>query len=125
MNANAYNITIRQIEVDGQQLFEARVRELPDVVDFGDTWEEAYELAVDTIETTAEIMAERGRQMPDPAAVEDNYSGRITLRVPKTLHRRLAEQSSIEGISLNQYLVSLLAFHTGTTFTSRDSAQHL
>ncbi|QKK02911.1 MAG: toxin-antitoxin system HicB family antitoxin [Pseudomonadota bacterium] len=125
MNAHSYNITIRQIEVDGQELFEARVRELPDVLDFGDTWEEAYELAVDTIQTTAEIMTERGRSMPEPAAVEDDYSGRITLRVPKTLHRRLAEQSGTEGISLNQYLVSLLAFHAGTTFASQDSARNL
>jgi len=118
MNAQSYNITIRQIEVDGQELFEARVRELPDVLDFGDTWEEAYELAVDTIETTAEIMSARGRRMPEPAAVEDDYSGRVTLRVPKALHRRLAEQAQHESISLNQYLVSLLAFHAGTSYTA-------
>lgn len=116
MNANSYNISVRQIEVDDQELFEARVRELPDVVDFGETWQEAYELAVDTIETTAEIMAEQGRRMPEPAAVEDDYSGRVTLRVPKTLHRRLAEQAESENISLNQYLVSLLAYHAGTHY---------
>ena len=116
MNAHLYNITIRQIEVDGQELFEARVRELPDVVDFGETWEEAYELVVDTIETTAEAMVEQGRRMPEPAGVEDDYSGRITLRVPKTLHRRLAEQAEHESISLNQYLVSLLAYHAGTRY---------
>lgn len=125
MNAHSYNITIRQIEVDGRELFEARVRELPDVVDFGDTWEEAYELAVDTIQTTAEIMAERGRRMPEPGAVEDDYSGRVTLRIPKSLHRRLAEQAEHESISLNQYLVSLLAFHAGTTFANRDSAKNI
>ena len=116
MNAHSYNITIRQIEVDGQELFEARVRELPDVVDFGGTWEEAYELVVDTIETTAEAMVEQGRRMPEPAGVQDDYSGRITLRVPKTLHRRLAEQAEHESISLNQYLVSLLAYHAGTRY---------
>lgn len=120
MNANSYAITIRQLEVDGQELFEARVRELPDVVDFGQTWAEAYELAVDTIETTAEIMAERGRRMPEPASVEDDYSGRITLRVPKTLHRGLAEQANHENISLNQYLVSLLAYHSGTRYTGEN-----
>ena len=58
INAHAYNITVRQIEADTQVLFEARVRELPDVVDFGETWEEAYALAVDSIETIAEIMAQ-------------------------------------------------------------------
>ena len=68
-----YNITVRQIEVEGENLFEARVRELPDVVEFGETKEEAYSLAVDTIETTATIMAERDQQMPVPASVEDVY----------------------------------------------------
>jgi predicted HicB family RNase H-like nuclease len=126
MNANSYNITIRQIEVDGQELFEARVRELPDVVDFGETWQDAYELALDTIETTAAIMAERGRRMPEPASVEDDYSGRITLRVPKTLHRGLAEQADHEKISLNQYLVSLLAYHVGTRYAGdKDNYQAL
>lgn len=116
MNANLYNISVRQIEVDGQELFEARVRELPDVVDFGETWQEAYELAVDTIKTTAECMAEQGRRMPEPAVVENDYSGRVTLRVPKALHRRLADQAETENISLNQYLVSLLAYHAGTRY---------
>lgn len=116
MNANSYNITIRQVEVDGEELFEARVRELPDVVDFGETWEEAYGLALDTIETTATIMAEQGRRMPAPATVEEDYSGRVTLRLPKSLHRCLAEQAELEGVSLNHFMVTALAHHCGTGF---------
>jgi predicted HicB family RNase H-like nuclease len=123
MNAHSYNITVRQIEVDGENLFEARVRELPDVVDFGETWEEAYSLAVDTIGTTATIMAERDQQMPVPASVEDEYSGRVTLRVPKSLHRRLAEQAEYEGVSLNHYLVTVLAHDCGTRFGGRHNAE--
>lgn len=116
MNPHSYSITVRQIEVDGADLFEARIRELPDAVDYGETYEEAYELAVDTIQTTAEIMAERGRGMPEPVAIEDDYSGRVTLRVPRSLHRRLAVQAEQENISLNQYLVSLLSYHAGTRY---------
>ncbi|HYX16626.1 MAG TPA: toxin-antitoxin system HicB family antitoxin [Nostoc sp.] len=37
-----------------------------------------------------------------------SYSG-ILLRMPKSLHRRLAENSEQEGVSLNQYIVSLLS----------------
>jgi predicted RNase H-like HicB family nuclease len=59
-----YKITIRQIESDGATLYEARIRELPNAVDYGETREEAYGLAVDTIETTAQVFAEQGRQMP-------------------------------------------------------------
>jgi hypothetical protein len=34
---------------------------------------------------------------------------RLTLRLPDSLHRRLADAAGREGVSLNQYLVYLLA----------------
>ena len=55
----AYNITVRRAEVEGEVCFEARVKELPDLIEYADTAEEAYALAVDGIETTAEIMASK------------------------------------------------------------------
>ncbi|MCI6701659.1 MAG: toxin-antitoxin system HicB family antitoxin [Solobacterium sp.] len=39
----------------------------------------------------------------------DNYSGQFKLRLPKTLHRRLSEESKREGISMNQYCLYLLS----------------
>ena len=39
----------------------------------------------------------------------DSYSGQFKLRIPKSLHRRLAEQARQEGISMNQYCVYLLS----------------
>ena len=51
-NTQDYGITIRRVIEEGEECFEARVRELPDVVEYADSHEEAYELAVDTIETT-------------------------------------------------------------------------
>jgi len=116
MNPRNYNISIRRILVGEEALFEARIRELPDATEYADTMEEAYELALDTIETTAEIFAEQGRPFPKPASLVADYSGRVTLRVPKSLHRRLADEADREGISLNQYLVSVLSFHAGTSF---------
>ncbi|MEH2192567.1 MAG: toxin-antitoxin system HicB family antitoxin [Nostoc sp.] len=43
------------------------------------------------------------------ASSNDSYSGKLLLRMPKSLHRRLAETSERECISLNQYIVSLLS----------------
>lgn len=51
---------------------------------------------------------ERGANIPFPS-VPTEYSGKFYLRLPKSLHRKLAEQAELEGISLNQYVVSLLA----------------
>jgi len=36
-------------------------------------------------------------------------SGRIALRIPKSLHAKLAEQAHKEGVSLNQYCLYKLA----------------
>ena len=89
----AYNITVRRAEVEGEVCFEARVKELPDLIEYADTAEEAYTLAVDGIETTAEIMESKGRAMPAATVPADDFSGRVTLRLPRSLHRALAEAS--------------------------------
>ena len=37
------------------------------------------------------------------------YSGRLVLRIPKSLHKELKEQADIEGVSLNQYMLYKLS----------------
>lgn len=64
-----------------------------------------------------EVLQEQGKTPPNPSETPEDYSGRVTLRVPKNLHRRLALAAEDEAISLNQYLVSLLGFHVGTSFS--------
>ena len=114
MNPNNYGITIRQLEDDnGHPCFEARVRELPDVAEYGDSFQEAYELAIDTIETTAQVFAEQGRKMPPPAPAADEYSGRITVRTTRSLHRDLSLLADEENVSLNQLIVNVLGVYTG------------
>ena len=46
-----YTVTIDKIPYNGSTLFKARVAEMPDLVDFGDTHAEALELIVDSITT--------------------------------------------------------------------------
>ncbi|MDR1014963.1 MAG: toxin-antitoxin system HicB family antitoxin [Coriobacteriales bacterium] len=42
---------------------------------------------------------------PDPAFTQTaSYSGRVTLRIPRSLHRQAAERATLEGVSLNAYL---------------------
>lgn len=48
-----------------------------------------------------------GYDIPEPTN-DESYSGQFKLRIPKSLHRRLAEQSKREGISMNQYCMYLL-----------------
>lgn len=51
---------------------------------------------------------EDGHDIPLPSYPEE-YSGKFNLRLPRSLHRRLAESAEREGVSLNQYVVSLLS----------------
>ena len=51
---------------------------------------------------------EDGIAIPEPMNIEE-YSGQFKLRMPKSLHKELAERSKQEGISMNQYCVYLLS----------------
>ncbi|MWR36410.1 toxin-antitoxin system HicB family antitoxin, partial [Helicobacter pylori] len=42
-------------------------------------------------------------------STERSYGGRVLVRMPPNLHRRLAEGAEAEGVSLNQHIVGLLA----------------
>jgi len=39
----------------------------------------------------------------------EEYSGRLILRIPRSLHKSLKEAAAAEGVSLNQYLVYKLS----------------
>ena len=44
---------------------------------------------------------------------ERTYSGKVNLRMPKSLHRDLARRAEEEGVSLNQFMVVTLARAVG------------
>lgn len=113
INAVDYTIAIQRGIYEGELCFSARVKELPDLVEYGDTYEEAYDLAIGAIEATYEALSQIGRIMPLPMPSIDQYSGRVTLRLPKSLHRELAYQALDEGVSLNQHLVNALSYTAG------------
>ena len=50
---------------------------------------------------------EEGRNIPEPSFQE--YSGKFNVRIPKSLHRALADAAAQDGVSLNQYVVMLLS----------------
>src|SRR5215216_5880455 len=50
---------------------------------------------------------EDGFHIPLPTYSEA-YSGRFNVRIAKSLHRRLVESAERDGVSLNQYVMSLL-----------------
>lgn len=73
-----------------------------------ETIEKAIDNAKDAKRAWLEAMIEAGNEIPEPDDLE-KYSGQFKLRIPKSLHRQLAEHSKREGISMNQYCLYLLA----------------
>lgn len=63
-----------------------------------------------------EVAYEQGLDIPPPSYPEP-YSGKFNVRLPKSLHRSLAEAAELERISLNQYVVSVLS--AGTVYRRR------
>lgn len=39
----------------------------------------------------------------------EEYSGKLVLRIPRSLHKSLKEAAAMEGVSLNQYMLYKLA----------------
>ena len=48
---------------------------------------------------------------PEPDPDRQDYSGRFVLRMPKFLHRELAQSARKNSVSLNQYVCTLLAMN--------------
>lgn len=57
-------------------------------------------------------MLENDLPIPEPVDVS-KYSGKFVVRIPKSLHKTISEQSKIEGLSLNQYVANSLAYVAG------------
>lgn len=52
---------------------------------------------------------EEGLAIPEPQREEEEYSGNFVVRIPKYLHRELALSARSNGVSLNQFVVSILS----------------
>ncbi len=75
----------------------------------GETIEGTIANGEDARKVWIETAYEQEIKIPEPNSSINNYSGRITVRTPKSLHKELAELAEREGVSLNQYIVHLLS----------------
>lgn len=88
--------------------YSAYISEFEGCIAEGETPEEALRNLEATAIGWIEAEREAGRDIPG-AWNDQEFSGKLLLRLPKSLHRQLARQAEKEGISLNQYVVYRLA----------------
>ncbi len=74
----------------------------------GETIEEAIANGFDALAETIAALEDMGLPVPEPGS-GGAYSGRFVVRLPKSLHARLARRAQQEGVSMNTLVVSLLA----------------
>jgi predicted RNase H-like HicB family nuclease len=82
--------------------------ELRGCITCADTLQEGFQMIEDAKKTWFAACLDDGAPIPEPSHLED-YSGQFKLRMPKSLHKTLAEKSRQEGISMNQYCLYLLS----------------
>ncbi|MBR2883251.1 MAG: toxin-antitoxin system HicB family antitoxin [Clostridia bacterium] len=82
--------------------------ELPGCITCAETIVEGIAMLEDAKKSWFIACLEDGVEIPHPTSLED-YSGQFKLRIPKSLHKELAERSKKEGVSMNQYCVYLLS----------------
>lgn len=101
-----YRVEVVEDTVEGG--FALHCPELPGCATCADTIEHGFEMLKDAKQCWFAACLEDGIAIPEPAKIED-YSGQFKLRLPKSLHKLLAQRSSEEGVSMNQYCVYLLS----------------
>jgi predicted RNase H-like HicB family nuclease len=106
MNKDRYSTIVCWDEEDS--CFIATCLEFPLLSAFGDTREEAVTEFQVVLEMAIESYQEDNLELPKPKTTA-SHSGQFRLRLPKSLHRVLAETAVREGVSLNTYAVSLIA----------------
>lgn len=89
----------------------------------GQTIESAVSALIDAKRAWLEAALEDGYDIPIPET-DESYSGQFKFRMPKSLHRRLAEHAKLEGISMNQYCIHLLSSNDAIHFFSKHSANN-
>jgi len=92
----------------------AEVPDLHGCVSDGGTPNEACQNLEEAKEAWLTTALRRGIEVPLPSKKEADFSGRITLRMPRSLHKKLAHMAETEDVSLNQLILSLVALRAGS-----------
>ena len=85
----------------------SRVLEFPSLSTFGDTRAEAEAELDIVVDSVLKWMTEEKEEIPVPLT-EKEYKGNIALRVPPATHRNIAVLASNEGVSVNQFITSII-----------------
>ena len=103
-----YTIEVTRDEGEDFSGWFARVVELPGCMTQAETLEELEGMIQDAMRAWIETAIEDDASIPEPRK-EESYSGKFVVRLPKSLHRELAEAAERDGVSLNTFVNAALS----------------
>lgn len=104
-----YTIRLTPDEEGG---YVATIQELSGCIAEGDSPEEAVANITRAADSWIDAAHHLGQKIPEPICLSD-YSGKIALRVPRSIHKQAAELSLLEGVSTNQLLLTAISNYLG------------
>ena len=113
-----YPVQLSHQSEDDDEYWLAEILELSGCMADGSSPDEALESLEEAKQLWIETQIEDGYEVPEPTQAHD-YSGKFLVRIPKSLHHRLVIQAKREGVSMNQYVTSLLS--SGACWQRADS----
>ena len=76
---------------------------------WGETYEEAKAMLIEIKRDIFDRCLAEGLPIPEPKSEDlQKYSGKILLRMPRSLHKAVAEAAEDEGQSINAYIIGAL-----------------
>jgi antitoxin HicB len=103
-----YHLSVVREGDEKEQPWTASVEELPGCTSRGKTADEAVSGVQEAMLAWIRVALEEGREIPEPRSTA-SHSGRLLLRMPRTLHGELTRAAERESVSLNQFINDTLA----------------
>lgn len=104
-----YRLNAYKALIDGELMWRVYYPELKGIEGVGKTYEEAVCEGEKQIERYYLLSSQKGEEIIKPKIISnDDFKGKILLRIPKALHQELLNISNDEKISVNNLINRIL-----------------
>lgn len=112
----------RRLIPDESGGYVASIHEFPGCIAEGDTADEAIKNLDEVATSWVSVALSSGYEIRDPVSYH-GYSGKIALRIPRGLHKQVAELAELEESSINQLLTAAIAQYLGSKRALREMSE--
>jgi len=126
-DAASYSIVVTRTTEDGETFYFGYVAELPDISSYGEAYDEVYENCLESLQLLYEDAVAQGKTFPAPQKTPDisAFSGRVTLRMSRSMHAEISRCAAEDGVSLNSWVVEAIAQRRGYYVTKKQPISKL